>query len=111
MPLTSSNVKLCWTSDDSSTSSHPVLRTRVASQLVDFIGHDDLSCWLGVGPCVHARRAAIGLPKIVSPGDGNPVLMGVAHKFSCTSSWFWMVFVMIGLMCLTLLLMKPLLRA
>ena len=56
-------------------------------------------CSMGAGMLRCGRSVAIGLPKIISPGDGNPVSIGVTRKFSsvsCISSRFRMVFLMIG---------------
>ena len=69
---------------------------------------------MGSGMPRCGRSVAIGLPNIISAGDGSPVSNGVARKFnsvSCRpmSSPFLIVFRIIGLKCLTCLSINALL--
>ena len=75
-------------------------------------------CWANslrcsMGACIPrcGSIVGIGLPKIISAGDGSPVSVGVARKFnsvSCMSSPFLIVFRIIGLTCHTCLSINPL---
>ena len=60
---------------------------------------------MGAGMPRCGRSVAMGLPKIISAGDGSPVSIGVARRFNSVSygmsSTFLIVFRIIGLMRLT----------